>query len=163
MRTLLLSILGLLLSLNVISQQSSVIVDLGYRTNPDEANWGIGAQYKYIFPFNLRLGVGVMAYMPEDSNFGLDLNLDLQYLAKLNDRVGLYPIIGFLISNHDFSAEPNSRKQTDFGFGVGGGVEYNLTRKSFLNLECKYHFIKIEKPAWYDDYALIRLGYGFRF
>ena len=109
MRTLFLVILGLSLSLNVLSQRSAVVVDVGYRTALDDANWGIGAQYKHILPFNLRLGVGAMAYIPEDNNFGLDLNLDLQYLVKLNDRVGLYPLVGFLISNHDFLAEPDSR------------------------------------------------------
>jgi hypothetical protein len=51
----------------VQGQKSSIIVDLGYRTKFDNTNWGIGAQYKYALPLNLRLATDFVAYIPEDN------------------------------------------------------------------------------------------------
>jgi opacity protein-like surface antigen len=67
------------------------------------------------------------------------------------------------MSKHSFSAEPDRRNQTEFGFSVGLGAEYNVDKKNFVNLDFRYNLIDKEKPAWYTDYGLIRVGYGFRF
>lgn len=162
MKRVILVIAILISCLYSFAQKSSAIIDLGYRTKFDNANWGMGGQFKYNLPYNLRAAADVMAYFPQNSDLGLDVGLNLQYLLKF-DRVGLYPVIGIVMSSHSFSAEPNSRDVTDFGLSLGAGAEFNLSRRSFINIDYKYYLINKDRPFWYTDYANIRIGYGFRF
>ncbi|MDU1891892.1 MAG: outer membrane beta-barrel protein [Dysgonomonas sp.] len=153
----------LMICLCLFSQKSSVVIDLAYRTKFEYTNWGIGGQFRYNLPHNLRLAGELTAYFPEESDVGLDVGVNLQYTFHLNEKITLYPLVGAIMSNHSFSAEPNSRNQTEFGVAMGAGAEYNFGRKSFINLDYKYYLIDKEKPSWYRDYAVIKLGYGFRF
>ncbi len=163
MKKLLLFPVLFFICLCVQGQKSSLIVDMGYRTEFDKANWGIGAQYKYTLPHHLRLAADVMAYIPEDSDYGLDVGVSLQYRLNVYKELYCYPFLGAIMSNHSFSAIPNPRNQSEFGFSFGLGAEYNVNKKSFVNLDFRYSLIDKEKPAWYKDYGLIRVGYGFRF
>jgi len=145
------------------AQKSSVIIDLVYRTKMESSNWGIGGQYKYNLPYNFRAAADIMAYIPEDSNLGLDAVLNLQYNLIIFEKIGINPSVGVIISNHSFSADPENRKVSDFGLSIGGSAEYNLSRRNFINIDYKYFLINKDKPYWYRDYSTIKIGYGFRF
>lgn len=153
----------LVLGISLSAQKSSVVIDMNYRTKVDESNWGIGAQYKYCLPYDFRIAANAVAYIPEDSSFGLDLGMNLQYVISANRLMAFYPMVGLIVSNQILSAEPNNRNLTDFGLSVGGGVEFNLTKRGFLNIDYKYYFLSKDEPYWYRDYANISIGYGFRF
>lgn len=145
------------------AQRSALIIDAGYRNKFDYTNWGIGLQYKYNLPLNLRVAADVMGYIPEESDFGLDIGVNIQYKLPIQKNLSVYPFAGVIISNHSFSADPNARNQTEFGVSLGFGAEYNVSKSGFINIDYRYNLIHKEKPAWYRDYSLIRLGYGFRF
>jgi len=147
----------------VYAQKASVVIDVGYRNKIDYANWGLGAQFRYSIIKDFRLASDIIAYIPDDSNLGLDVGVSAQYLIHLHERVSVYPVAGMIISNHSFSADPDNRKLTELGFNFGVGAEFNISSKGFINVDLRYSLINREKPQWYDNYGIIRLGYGFRF
>lgn len=162
-RILFLFVLLLTLHSGVYAQRSAAIVDFGYRNRFETTNWGMGLQYKYSLPSNLKLVTDVMAYFPQDSDFGLDVGLNLQYYLNACQNLYIYPFVGGIMSNHSFSAEPDARNQTEFGVNLGLGFQYNVSAKGFFNLDFRYNLIDKEEPAWYTNYGLFRFGYGFRF
>jgi len=148
------------------SQKMSAILDLNYRMMEGGHNlpdWGIGGQFTYSFTKNFRLAADFSAYFPDDSNNSLDISVNAQYVLPVSGHFAVYPFAGAIISNNSFSADPNNRNVTDYGFNIGAGLEYNFSAKSFLNFDFRYAFLDKEKPAWYDNYGIFRLGYGFRF
>ena len=148
---------------SISAQKSTVVIDLGYRNKTDNAKWGLGAQYKYKLPYNLRVAADFIFYLPKESTTGLDISVNAQYLLNIKKDITLYPIAGIVMSNHSFSAEPYNRHITDLGLETGLGGEFYLSKSSFINAEFKYLFIDKEKPAWYRDYGIFRVGYGFSF
>ena len=78
-----------------------MVIDMNYRTKMDETNWGIGVQYRYNLPADFRLAADVVAYFPQNNDFGLDLGLNLQYLLPMNPKMKLYPIAGLIVSKSD--------------------------------------------------------------
>lgn len=163
MKAIQIIIVLLVISMGVSAQKSSMVIDMNYRTKVDESHLGIGAKYRYNLPYDFRLGANAVAYFPEDSNFGLDLGMNLQYVVRTNRLMALYPMVGFIVSNQSLSAEPNNRNLTDFGLSLGGGVEISLSKKGFVNIDYQYYFLSKDEPYWYRDYANISIGYGFRF
>lgn len=151
------------LSIGIYAQKSSLVFGLGYRTKIDDAKFGIGINYRYSLPYNIRLATNVTGYFPTDSNFGLDLSLSAHYLVKAADNFTVYPIVGVVASNHNFSAEPNNRNLTDFGCNLGLGAEFDLSARRFVNFEFNQLLLKKEKPEWYSNYSILSLGYGIRF
>jgi len=145
------------------AQRKSIVIDLNYRTEIRDSKWGIGGQFKYSLTSDIRLSSDVSAFVFNERDIGLDAGLNVQYLLSLNNMVIVYPFAGFMISNHSFSADPNRRNVTDPGMNIGGGIELNCGRKSFINIDFRYNFISKDKPRWYENYALLRMGYGFRF
>ncbi|SHF51395.1 outer membrane beta-barrel protein [Dysgonomonas macrotermitis] len=146
----------------VQAQKSSLTVDLGYRNKSDRANWGIGTQFKYTLVKDFRLGADAMIYIPEDSYMGLDIGVNAQYLIHLQERLLVYPVAGLIISNHRFPSDPKARHVTGLGFSFGLGGEFYLSQKYFINADLRYSLIDKDKPHWYKDYALFRVGLGFR-
>jgi opacity protein-like surface antigen len=163
MKKTLLFLVLCLTSVCMQGQRSSLILDLGYRTEFDYADWGIGAQYKYDLPHNLRIATDLLAYIPGEDYFGLDLGVNLQYHINVYKNLYCYPLLGVIMSNHSFSADPNRRNQSELGFNFGLGAEYYISKTNFVNLDFRYNLIDKDKPAWYKDYGLVRIGYGFKF
>ena len=134
---------------------SSGLVKGAYQT--EMKRFGIGAELRYDLPSNFRLAPDVMFFFPKDHNTGLDINVNAQYLLNIADeRFSLYPLAGINMSNNRFSYEGYSSSNTDFGFNLGIGGEYNLDSKSFLSAEFRYTF-----NDW--DYAQFSVGYGLKF
>jgi opacity protein-like surface antigen len=146
-----------------------MIADIGYRNKFNHTNWGIGIQYKHIIPFHLMLSTDIIAYVPDNGGTGLDVGVNLQYRLNLHKNMTIYPFVGGVASNHLFGtgdlpdSDSDGLRVTDFGFIFGIGAEYNISRRDFVNIDFKYNLIDKGKHAWYEDYGLVRVGYGFRF
>lgn len=153
----------LICCVSVQAQKSALIMDLAYRNKFNYTNWGVGLQYKYNLPANFRAATDFVAYFPEESSFGLDFGINLQYQLHVCNNLSIYPFVGGIMSNHSFSGIPNNVNETGFGLSFGAGVEYNVSKKGFLNFDYRYNLIDKKKNAWYTDYSLIRIGYGVRF
>lgn len=163
MKKTLITILFAVLCICTYAQKSSLVFDLNYRSKIDDAKYGIGANYRYSLPYNIRLAANVTAYIPSDSNLGLDISINGHYLVNIIDNFRLYPVIGVVASNHSFSAVPNNRNITDLGCNLGLGAEFDLSDRGFLNFEFNQLLLKKEKPEWYSNYAIFSIGYGIRF
>jgi len=143
----------------------SVIGQLGYQTNYER--FAIGAQGRYNIADRFRLAPDVTFFFPKEKNTGLDVNLNLHYVFNLNaDRLTFYPLAGFGMQNNFWGkrkividgreVETDSDSKTKLAFNLGAGLTYNLTERSFLNLEGKFMFGD-------EDSAVFMLGYGWRF
>lgn len=162
-KQLLFLVLFIFVSSNSFSQKSTIVIDLGYRTKFDNTKWGMGSQYKFSLNKNFRIASDFMLYIPEDSDFGLDVGLNIQYVINPVNNLSFYPLVGGIMSNHHFSADGGDRNQSEFGMALGAGAEYYVSRRGFISADWRYHLIDKEKPNWYRDYGVIRLGYGFKF
>lgn len=146
MRRIVYAVLFVFLCFNLKAQKASVVIDIGCRNKMENASWGIGGQFRYSLFKDFRLASDVIAYFPQDGNFGLDVGLNVQYLFRILPKVSVYPVAGLIISNHSLSAEPNARNMTDSGFSFGLGAELNIFPKGFINADCRYSIISKEKP-----------------
>lgn len=147
---------------NLQAQKSSISFDFGYRPGVENiAKWGLGVQYRYNIFENFKVVPDVMFYR-DNSDVGLDANINLSYLFKLNNKATIYPFTGLNMSNHLYEADGGSPQCSDWGINTGLGLEYKTSTKGFLNLDFKYTFL-FNKHLWSEDFPLIRLGYGFKF
>lgn len=139
----------------------SIIGNLGYQTNYDR--FAIGGQMRYNLADRFRLAPDITFFFPNDKVTGLDVNLNLHYVFNLNaDRLTFYPLAGFGMQNNFrgkrtvAGVEIDSDTKTNIAFNLGAGLTYNLTERSYLNVEGKFMFGD-------EDSAVFLIGYGWRF
>lgn len=154
------------LSVSAQTGEFSVLGQLGYQTN--YGRFALGAQGRWNIANQFRLAPDVTFFFPKDKVTGLDINLNLHYVINLNaERLTFYPLAGFGMQNNFFGKQDiilsdgsvgktDSTSRTKLGFNLGAGLTYNLTDRSYLNLEGKFMFAD-------DDNAVFMLGYGWRF
>ena len=80
-----------------------------------------------------------------------DLSANVHYLFPITDEITIYPLAGVGILGAGGGSDH------EFGLNLGGGIDYKLTSKLFLNGELKYKF----GDNW--DRLLISAGIGYRF
>jgi len=144
--------------------EKSVVIHGGVKSNP--GRFMLGAEGRYNIIDNLRLAPDVYFVFPKDKVTGLDVDVNLQYVINLNSvtpDLAVYPLMGLSMQNNRFSGRTiagdvkvPSSSYTDWGFNLGGGIEYGITGNSFLNLEMKYTFSDA-------DCFTVFFGYGFKF
>lgn len=133
----------------------SSMVSFGYQTGTNR--FGVGIEGRYAIPYNIRVAPQLVFFIPKNDIAGLDINLDVHYLFHLTPISNIYPLIGFAIDNNHYSppGQP-SFGETHLGFNLGGGADYNLNKKNYLNAEFRYTLNKY-------NYGFFSVGYGFRF
>lgn len=156
-------------SMGAFAQKGSVSghAKLGYQS--DYKRFGVGVEGRYEIVDNIRLAPDVVFFFPKDNTWGADINLNVQYtFTNVVDKLTLYPLAGLNISNNRTSLSGDMKKIakaagvktsygfTNFGFNLGGGLDYDLTADTYLNFEMKYTF-----ADW--DYGQFMFGYGIRF
>ncbi len=167
MKKILFVILLTVVSMGAFAQKGSVSghAKLGYQS--DYKRFGVGVEGRYEIVDNIRLAPDVVFFFPKDKTWGADINLNVQYtFTNVVDKLTLYPLAGLNISNNRTSSrkieyagvvvESKSHGFTNFGFNLGGGLDYDLTADTYLNFEMKYTF-----ADW--DYGQFMFGYGIRF
>lgn len=144
----------------------SVLGNLGYQTNYER--FALGAQGRFFLGGNFRLAPDVTFFFPKEKNTGLDVNLNLHYVFNLDaERFTFYPLAGFGMQNNFWGkrtemgssgnpVELDSDSKTNIAFNLGAGLTYNLSARSYLNVEGKFMFGD-------EDSAVFMVGYGWRF
>ncbi|NDV59783.1 outer membrane protein [Bacteroides sp. 519] len=139
----------------------AVIGNIGYQTNYER--FAIGAQSRYNLSDRFRLAPDVTFFFPKDKVTGVDINLNLHYVFDLNaDNLTFYPLAGFGMQNNFYGKRTiagvkiDSDTRTELAFNLGAGLTYNLSARSFLNVEGKFMFGD-------DDSGVFLIGYGWKF
>lgn len=158
MKKVILAILLAAFSLGLHAQTSkgekSGILQAGYQSEPGRLM--LGVQGRYGIANNIRLAPDVMFLFPKHHTTGLDVNVNAHYVFPLEGNLNIYPLAGLAMLNNRVSVGGESSGHTNWGFNLGGGLEYNLGGNNFLNLEMKYTFSD-------GDHFTVGFGYGFRF
>lgn len=156
MKKLLLIIAFAIFSVSSYAQigDKQALVKAGYQTK--SKRFGIGAEGRYFLTENIRLAPDVIFFFPKNHTTGLDINVNLHYVFPLQDGLSIYPLAGVNMANNRFSYNGFSNSATDFGFNIGGGLDYNLSETNFVNAQFQYTFSD-------RDCALFTIGYGFKF
>lgn len=157
MKKLLLSLIVIALSMGAFAQTGSkeIMPRLGYQTESER--FSLGVEGRYSLTENIRLAPALDFFFPKDHLTGLDVNFNVHYVLPLEGGFKFYPLVGLNVMNNRFSFGGESIADTQFGFNLGLGGQYDITDNGYLNLEFKYTFVEGKDPAH------ITLGYGVRF
>jgi outer membrane protein X len=138
-------------------------------------NFGIGAKFQYNVTTPIRLEGSFTYFLPKKQGIsGLaessvsmwDLSVNAHYLFSVADKIKVYPLAGLGILGTSASASVDlgeygsyggSASESEFGFNIGGGIDYNLTDKLILNAELKYKL----GSTW--DRLLVSAGLAYKF
>lgn len=146
----------LLFSAGAFAQQGSfsLLGKIGYQS--DFERLGIGGDARIGLVEHIRLVPSMTFMVPNNDVMGLEADLNLQYVFPISGTtLDLYPLTGFNMDNNRFSKHGYKHKWTKWGYNIGAGTDYYLTKDDFLNLEFQYTFGR--------DFARIMLGYGYKF
>jgi outer membrane protein X len=138
-------------------------------------NFGIGGKFQYNIMNPLRLEGSFTYFLPkkqgvsgvaESSVSMWDLSVNAHYLFSVADKIKVYPLAGLGILGTSASAEVDlgeygnyggSASASEFGFNLGGGIDFRLTDKLILNAELKYKL----GSTW--DRLLLSAGLAYKF
>jgi len=138
-------------------------------------NYGIGAKFQYNVLTPLRLEGSFTYFLPKtwgaeglaESKLSMwDLSVNAHWLFPVAEKVKVYPLAGVGMLGTKASASANvdgygsfdaSASTSEFGFNVGGGIDFKLTQKLILNAELKYKI----GSNW--NRFLISAGLAYRF
>ncbi len=106
----------------------------GYHTDMDDDNIGILLEGVYSFRDNIRFAAGILYYLSDDKNWGgqaishtmYDLNLNVHYLFRDEDKMRLYALGGINSFRYKVSGGGFSESGDDTGLNLGAGIEYNV-------------------------------------
>lgn len=150
-------VLAVVFSLGIQAQTGSkaIMPKLGYQT--EFKRFALGVEGRYFFTDNIRVAPGLTFLFPKDHTTGLDVDINVHYVFPIQSGLAVYPLIGGAMINNRFSYSGESVSWTDFGFNIGGGIQYDVTSNGYANFEFKYTFKENKDPAYF------MLGYGIRF
>jgi outer membrane protein X len=127
-------------------------------------NFGIGAKLQYSITKPLRVEGAFNYFLKKDFTNMWDAGFNLHYLFFVSEKLVVYPLVGAGILGSkielDFSelgGDNMSASASEFGGNIGGGVDFKLTEKLFLNVEAKYRI----SEAW--SRLLASAGVAFKF
>jgi opacity protein-like surface antigen len=115
------------------------------------SNIGLGAKFQYNVTAPIRLEGSFTYFFEKDYTSMWDLSVNAHYLFPLNEKLTVYPLAGLgivgatttipgtTVSTGGVTVTPAGElSSTDFGLNLGGGADYKLSDKLFLNAELKY-------------------------
>lgn len=148
---------ALLLSVGAFGQQGSfsLLGKVGYQSDFDRL--GLGAEARIGLTEQFRIAPSMMFMIPNDNVLGLEVDANLQYVFPIQGTtLDIYPTMGFNMNNNRFSKDGfKKRKWTKWGYNLGAGADYYLSKDDFLNFELQYTFG--------PDFARVMIGYGYKF
>jgi opacity protein-like surface antigen len=147
-------------AMNVSAQEKGdMAAGLGAAVGMGDAltNFGIGAKFQYNVTSPIRLEGSFTYFLPKDQSeysakmsIGMwDLSITGHYLFSVSEGLSLYPLagIGMLgvstdaevdLGGYGYGAYEASASTTNFGFNLGGGIDFALSEKLVLNGQLKY-------------------------
>ncbi|MDR1983829.1 MAG: porin family protein [Prevotellaceae bacterium] len=108
------------------------------------SNYGIGAKFQYNVLDPLRLEANFTYFLEKDLISMWDFSVNAHWLFPVADKLTVYPLagLGMLGTSVDLGEFGEyfggSASDTEFGFNLGGGIDFKLTDKLILNAEVKY-------------------------
>lgn len=113
------------------------------------SNMGVGAKFQYNVIDPLRLEGSFTYFFEKDLVSMWDLSVNAHYLFPIAEQITVYPLAGLgilgskaNIPSFDFgglgSYGGGSHSDTEFGFNLGGGIDFKVTENVILNVELKY-------------------------
>jgi len=122
---------------------------LVYGTGDGISNFGLGAKFQWNVIDNLRLEPSFNYFFEKDMVGMWDFSANAHYQFSLNDSFVLYPLAGICIMGvsvdvpeinlgYGYTIGGSSASDTEVGFNIGGGADYNITKNIAVNLEAKY-------------------------
>lgn len=151
MRRILL-LMAAVLCITVASAQEKGETTLGaqvvYGSGDGLSNIGIGAEFQWNVINNLRLAPSFTYFLKKDYVSMWNGGVDVHYLFPVSDLITLYPLAGVgmwgvkvsvpEVDLGEYGSYGGSVSDTEFGFNIGGGVDFNLSEKFAINAEIKY-------------------------
>jgi len=135
-------------------------------------SFGIGAKYQYSVTDPIRLEGSFSYFFPEHHSQGSlsmsfnwrEFNVNVHYLFSLSDKVVLYPLAGLNIGMWNFEAGnfgewSESESGTVFGFNLGAGIDFQISKTLTLNVESRYN---IRFEGW-GNLFFTRVGLTYNF
>lgn len=142
---------------------SSAGVMLGYAVDNQSAL--VGADYRYNILDRLRLAPSVLYTLKNDHLNTWYVNADAHYLARITERITIYPVggIGFSVWNMENTPVLPEFEETQtkmrLGLNLGFGGEIRITKDIITGAEFRYN---LTKERIYDQAMfLVRAAYYF--
>ncbi len=144
---------------------SSFGFNLGYGFDSENATLGI--DYRYNLTDEVRLTPSLTYFVKADDLSAVTIDLNAQYVVKLSDMFGFYPLAGIDLSFwkwhnagghvNEFGRYDDDHNEMRLGVNLGVGGEVYATKELTIGLEAKYCIIKDLDQAWLG----VRVGYNF--
>lgn len=137
-------------------------VHFAYGTGDGFSNMGIGAKFQWNVIDKLRLEPSFTYFLKKDYLSMWDISANVHYQFVLSDVVNLYPLAGLSVMGVKASVDTGgygtvSASDTEFGFNLGAGADFNLSERLALNVEAKYKI----GGNWSRFIASVGIGYKF--
>ena len=130
---------------------------------------GFGAKFQYNVMDPLRLDASFTYFLPkkvglsglaETKTSWWDASVNAHWLFRLGQKVNVYPLAGLGILGVSSKAEvlgiSANNSASNFGFNIGGGIDFFLSESMFLNAEAKYMMAE-------GNMLMLSAGIGFAF
>jgi len=105
----------------------------------------VGIQVRGMYKFNERIrpSINYTYYINASSSITLtELNAHLQYLLLKKDKLNVYGLTGVNTFRVKVKDSIETVRINDFGFDIGGGIDFKLSDKLSGLVEAKYDFSK---------------------
>ncbi len=143
-------------------------VHLGIGAGDSFTNFGLGAKYQWNVIDKLRLEPSFTYYFEKDNVSMWDLNVNVHYQFVLGNSFSVYPLAGLSLLGTKVSVPEfdfgelgtyggGSASDTEVGFNLGVGADYDVTEKIQLNAEAKYKI----GGSWDRFFARVGVAYKF--
>ena len=117
----------------------------------DNKSFAAGIDFRYNILAHVRLAPSVIYLFKNNNVSTWYANVDFHYLARITERVTIYPIMGvglsawqrdYLVpvtSEDDIEYRKETNSEARLGLNLGAGVERRMTRDIILGAEFKYN------------------------
>ncbi len=133
--------------------------NVSYGTKDGFSNFGIGAKLQYNLTDAIRIEPSATYFLKKDYISMWDVNVNLQYLFNVADKLTFYPLAGVSLvgvkAEYDgfefagYEIGGGSASDSKFGFNVGVGAQYWLTEIFALNFDAKYQIVSdFDRPVF---------------
>lgn len=132
MRKIIISFMLCVMSLTTSAQIKSLDLKGSLRSD-----FGLGAGITFGVLEYVDFAPSFTYYFPSDGT-AFSVDTEFHYNIDVNDRIGLYPVIGGTIYHRNYSQKAD---RTKIGLNAGVGIRYFLTDQVSLIGEAKYQFL----------------------
>lgn len=146
----------MLMSIGAFAQDGKFAIgaNAGIAAYGNEYNpFGVGAKAQYLFTENFRGELAFNYWFPKDKAGMMDLDLNIQYLIPIANKLNVYPLVGanMAFTHGDAFKAVFDGQESIFGFQGGAGIEYYLADHIKANFDIKYQYNKKTKDFSYSD------------